>query len=134
MPFYKGQYKMNLQEINELIEELESVDTTSINCVNLASLYIIRDNLKQGYLKLAEPQSAIVEKELSDILPQYKEYVDIKTKYQLGEVGEAIVIKRLRGVCKELEEFIRILYSSTDLPEERKWIENTIKNLQSIRG
>lgn len=109
---------MNITDINRTIKELEEDSTTFENCEKLASLYIVRDNFNR------------TTDELSDILPQYLKYVDIKRRYQLGEVSEKLVEKQIKIVCKEISDFIRALYSSTDTPEERNYIKNMIDSLQ----
>ena len=113
---------LNITEINNTITELENGDTTFANCQKLASLYIVRDKF---------PVNA-VEHELSDILPQYKNYCAVKRKYQLNELTVDAVINSVNGVCKEIQEFIEILYGSTDTPEERERIRQMIQNLQKI--
>lgn len=110
---------MNIHDVNTTIQKLEQGETTFENCQKLASLYIIRDKY------IGE-----TEKELNDILPQYKKYVDIKRKYQLGEVSEKLVERQIKIVCKEISEFIHTMYAGTDMPEERKYIENMITGLQ----
>ena len=115
---------LNITEINNTIIELENGDTTFANCQKLASLYIVRD-------KLSNHVNA-VEHELSDILPQYKNYCAVKRKYQLSELTVDAVINSIGGVCKEIQEFIETLYGSTDTQEERERIQQMIQNLQKI--
>lgn len=115
---------INLEEIYNTIAELENGDTTFASCQKLASLYIVRDNLQH-------PTNQ-VEHELSDILPQYKEYCNIKRRYQLNEIGAQAVINSLQGVCKEITEFIQMLYGSTDMPDERAMLKEMINSLQTI--
>jgi hypothetical protein len=109
---------MDVKDINRTISELEQDSTTFENCEKLAHLYIVRDNFYQY--------------EAEDILPQYIKYVDIKRRYQLGEVSEKLVEKQIILVCKEVSEFLRQLYSSTDLPEEREVFKSMITGLQNI--
>lgn len=109
---------MELKDINRTISELEQDSTTFENCEKLASLYIVRDNFNQD--------------EVEDILPQYIKYMDIKKRYQLGEVSEKLVAKQMKLVCKEVSEFLHQLYSSTDLPEEREVFKSMVIGLQSI--
>lgn len=108
---------MDVKDINRTIAELEQDSTTFENCEKLASLYIVRDNFNQD--------------EVEDILPQYLKYIDIKKRYQLGEVSEKLVEKQMKAVCKELSEFLHQLYSSTDLPEERTVFKNMVMGLQN---
>ena len=58
--------------------------------------------------------------------------MDIKKRYQLGEVSEKLVAKQMKLVCKEVSEFLHQLYSSTDLPEEREVFKSMVIGLQSI--
>ena len=113
---------LNITEINNTITELENGDTTFANCQRLASLYVVRDKFPVN----------TVEHELSDILPQYKNYCAVKRKYQLNELTVDAVINSIGGVCKEIQEFIETLYGSTDTPEERERIQQMIQNLQKI--
>lgn len=113
---------MDIKDINRTITELEDDSTTFENCNKLASLYIIKEFFNKN----------AVEDELTDILPQYKKYTDIKRRYQLGEASEKTVEKQIKLVCKEVSEFIHFLYSSTDLPIEREIIKNMVMGLQSL--
>ena len=110
---------MDIKDINRTIDELEKDSTTFENCEKLASLYIVRDKFN-------------TQTEFDDILPQYTKYTDIKRRYQLGEVSEKLVEKQTKMVCKEISEFIRSLYSSTDIPEERTILKNMINGLQNL--
>lgn len=115
---------MNIQEIRDTIIELEKGETTFASCQKLASLYIVRDKF--------QPTANKVESELSDILPQYKEYCSIKRRYQLGEIESGMVVTALQGVCKEITEFIQILYGSTDMPTERELLRQMTTGLLAI--
>ena len=117
---------LNMEEINNTIEELENSSTTFDNCMKLASLYIVRDE----HQKTVTDDGKQVESELNDILPQYQIYCNIKRKYQLQELPDTTVQIAMKAVCKEIEEFMHTLYSSTDMPEERELIRNLIHNLQ----
>lgn len=121
---------MEYELIQETIEALERDETTFFNCQNLASLYIVREYLK-AYPHGEEPQ---VEKELSDILPQYQQYKDIKRKYQMSEIAKEQVIKSINNVCSEIKEFFDILYRSTDMQEEREAITKIISLLYKEYG
>lgn len=68
-------------------------------------------------------------KELSDIMPSYIEYINLKRDYQLGLISESRVIKSLKFVCIEIREFLDTLYSSTDMNKERKCIRDMIYNI-----
>ena len=116
---------MNLTDINDAIETLSESDSTLSNVRNLASLYIVQDRL-QNALKT---QNNSVESELNDILPSYKKYCEIKRKFQLKELTEEAVHKALERVCKEVNEFLHILYSNTDTEKEREILKAQIRGI-----
>lgn len=68
--------------------------------------------------------------EYNDILPSYDLYVNAKRKYQLGELNETVVLTYLECLCKEINDFLNVLYSSTDMWKERKIINKTLKSLK----
>lgn len=113
---------MDMYLIDSTIEELENSDTTFTNCERLASLYIIKEHYK-NYPPVLRGLYDDVEEELNEIAPQYRTYCDIKRNYQKGDASKEAVLTSLKKVCKEIEEFTRILYSSTDMPEERKLLK-----------
>ena len=125
---------LNLDEINNTIEALENSSTTFETCSKLASLYIVRDKLQNAVQREIDASESKLndrtERELSDILPQYKNYCEIKRKYQLNEVTEKAVYVSMADVCKEIKEFMQTLYSSTDTPKEREMIKNLIDQLR----
>lgn len=112
---------MDVLEIENTIKELEEGDTTFTNCQKLASLYVVLDKLGNTDDK--------VEQELDDILPAYRLFVNTKRRYQLGEIQESAVLNELMLVCREIQEFINIMYVGTDMPEERHIIERTLTTL-----
>lgn len=123
---------MNITEINNTVLELENGPTSFASCQKLASLYIIQDRYNKTNTDIEEveqPKPDKVKQELSDILPQYQRYREIKRKFQLNEVTENAVINSIDAVCKEITEFLRTLYGSTDMQEEREAI---IKMVQSL--
>ena len=71
------------------------------------------------------------EKELIDILPSYLDYIDMKREYQMGNISEGRVIKSLKFVCIEIEEFLLTLYSSTDMNKERKCIKDMVNSIST---
>ena len=123
---------LDLQEINNTIEQLENGDTNFANCQKLASLYIVRDNLQKAKIQPESGQIDGVEKELSDILPQYRLYVTVKRKYQLHELPKEAVMLAMTDVCQEIQEFIQTLYTGTDMAYEREQLTEMIKDLQTI--
>lgn len=119
---------MDLYMIDSTIEELENSETNFSNCEKLATLYIIKEHYKQ-YPPVLRGLYDDVEEELNDIAPQYKTYCDIKRNYQLGTGSKEAVIKSAQAVCREINEFINILYSSTDMKEERDELKKLLINL-----
>lgn len=116
---------MDIQMIRDAIEELENEDVTYDNINELASLYIVYNNLQRsGYSMITS-----VESEARDILPYYIKYQDIKRRYQTNQTTEGEVIQGIKKVCKELSEFIDALYSGTDMNKERLCIKDMIKQL-----
>ena len=109
---------MNLREIEDTIEELENGDTTYDNCIKLSALYSVRDNLKSD-----------TRKELDDVLPLFKMYVAVKTKYQLNELPATSLELAMHDLCKEVSEFIETLYKNTELKEERETIKDMLIKL-----
>lgn len=117
---------MDMYMIDDTIEELEQSDTNFANCDKLAMLYIIKDHYKK-YPPVLRGLYDEVEEELNDIAPQYKKYCELKRKYQLKEISKEPVIQSMNLVCKEIEDFIRILYCNTDMKEERDLIIKMLK-------
>ena len=113
---------MDIIAIQDNIEALENSDTTFDNVKELALLYIVRDKLKTHEID-------VVQTELADILPAYNKYCNTKRKYQLDEVTEGAVIKDLKLVCKEIQEFIHTLYTHTDMRWERKLLIDMISTI-----
>ena len=109
---------MDMKEISDTIEELENGTTTFDNCIKLSALYNVRNNLKSD-----------TEKELNDILPQFRMYVAVKKKYQLGELHQEDLEFAMRSMCRDIEEFIETLYNNTELEEERETIRDMIVRL-----
>ena len=108
--------------IKDAINELEQGKTTMDAIVDLANLYTVLDHLN--------PQNNDnISAEIDDIMPAYNNYRDIKCKYQRHEISEGAVIKALNVLCIEIEEFIGILYSSTDMNRERKCINDLAEKL-----
>ena len=108
---------LNINDINATIKYYEEQGTNLENCRILADLYTCRNNIDR---------KDDTEKELNDILPCYREYCKIKKEYQLGNTTKEKVITSMKLVCKEIKEFIRALYSNTDMQEERDLLENLV--------
>lgn len=125
---------MTKLEIEQVIEELKKEDLTFSNARNLASLYIIYNNIEKSNTEQSDESDVISHtalQELTDILPAYKNYCMLKRKYQLNEISEDCLPPAMKFVSQELYEFIKTLYSNTYLRKERSFIEEMLKNLIS---
>lgn len=109
---------MDMLEIENTIEELENGPTTFDNAIKLSALYSVRDNLNSD-----------TEKELEDILPQFRMYVAVKKGYQLKELTADDLKFAMRSMCRDIEEFIETLYNNTELQEERDTIHDMLERL-----
>ena len=119
---------LDLQDVNSSIKALENGDTTYENCEKLASLYIIR----QYFNKPLKSNGNAMENEYKDILPQYHKYIELKRRYQLGEVNEKAVENSIKKVCTEIVEFLRTFYQCIDTPQERLIITKMLAEIQRI--
>ena len=117
---------MDIYAIDEAIQTLENGETTIDNVLELASLYIVRDNMFRTGISA---KSNDFQAEVNDILPAYEEYRQVKTQFHLNNVPDFVVAKALRLLCKEIEEVIDVLYGSTDMNKERKCIRDLIDKL-----
>ena len=118
---------MNLAEVNEATKELLNGPLTLSNARNLSALITI-----QSYMKNAiQSKPDGLEQELNDILPQYKEYCNIKRGYQLGKLSDTDLIVAMRHVCKEVNEFLLSLYENTETAEERTMLKTMLKDVQN---
>lgn len=115
---------MDLLVINDLIDDIESGDTSLSNIRNLSALYNVKSHL------IGTKKYDSIVKELNDILPSYLQYIEVKRKYQMKEVSEELVLSYLKSVCKEIKEFVQTLYSGTDTEGERKIIKQMVKEIQ----
>lgn len=115
---------MDLSTINDMIDEIERSETSLSNIRNLSALYNVKTHLV-GSVKYDS-----VSKELNDILPSYKVYIDAKRDYQLNKTTEDNILLRLKNVCKEIEEFVQALYSNTDTQAERVIIDELKQKLK----
>lgn len=113
---------LDIKKIQESIEDLEQSDTTMSNCSKLAALYTVRDHLLDGV------QHDKVTKELSDILPEYTLYMHTKQQYHKDLMSKESVKAEMNKLCKELSEFIMMLYRCSDMPEEREALIKTLKD------
>ena len=115
---------MDIKEINNLIDELEQGETSLSNVRNLSALYNVKSHI------LGTSNYDKTTKELSDILPSYLQYINVKRRYQLREVTEDAVYINMKQLCKEIKEFVQTLYSCTDTPKERELIKQIVKEMQ----
>ena len=118
---------MNLAEVNDAIKELQESPLTLSNARNLSALINVRNYLQNVTQSITDS----LEQELNDILPQYKNYCLIKRQYQLGRLSTEDLVISMRRVCKEIREFLLILYRSTDTEVERKLIESMINDVRN---
>lgn len=119
---------LNIDEINETILGLENnAPTTFDTCMKLSALYNVRDRLSNAIQSV--PDS--LESELNDVLPQYKKYREIKRQYQMGKTTETDVTKAIQAVCKEILEFLLVLYRNTDTAFEREQILTMLNNVRN---
>ena len=129
---------VNIDEIQATIEELENSDTTFENCHKLADLYIVdtfyrsrtKNATEVNLMRVSANDERNVEQELNDLFPYYKKYAETKRKYQLGQLPETLLQKDLENLCREIEEFLHILYNNTYTEEERTAIKTLIADLE----
>lgn len=114
---------MDLITVNELIDELEQSETSLSNVRNLSALYNVKTHL------IGTSNYDSVERELKDILPSYRQYIDSKRRYQLKEITLENVHINMKKLCQEIREFIQTLYSGTDSQEERTILKKMIKDM-----
>lgn len=117
---------MNIAEVDEAINELQESSLTLSNARNLSALVNVREYLQNAIQ--SKPDS--LEAELNDVLPQYKNYCEVKRQYQLKQASEDDIVIALRKVCKEVKEFLLILYQNTDMKIERTMIKNMMSDVQ----
>ena len=116
---------MNIEEIQNEIKTLENDATTFSNVSKLASLYIVNEHLQNGTQTIVDG----IQRELNDILPAYRKYVEVKREFQLKNTDKTALIDSIQLVCKELQEFISTLYNNTECEECRNLISKTLKSL-----
>lgn len=118
---------MNLAEVNKEINELLNSPLTLSNARNLSALIVVQSYLQNAIQ--SAPDS--LEQELNDILPRYKEYCEIKQRYQRNQASDDELIIAMRRVCKEVKEFLLILYQNTDMQIERTMLKAMLKDVQN---
>ena len=80
-------------------------------------------------MHVSEAQVSKLAKRVKDILPSYLGYINVKRKFQLHKTTNENVIIAMKALCTEIKEFIQILYSSTDTPQERNIIKEMLKEM-----
>lgn len=127
---------LDIELIENTIDELEHGDTNFDSCVNLAALYIIKENFRNGRYSRAKNAENSTISELVDILPMYRKFCEIKRKYQLREISKESVVEAIQDVCIEVKEFIMTMFYYADLEEEKDQIKKLIdeieKNLKNV--
>ena len=119
---------LDFNEIRDTISQLENSKTTYDTCSKLADLYIVLDHSENANVQDTKSNDTVVN-ELSDILPAYTEYVKVKTNYKLNRGTKDSVLYSMDLLDKEITEFIDILFSSSDMSEERELLKRMLSNL-----
>ena len=118
---------MDLELIQDTISQLEHLEPTYETCQKLASLYIVKEYYKPPVIS----RLSQVEDELLDILPRYKDYIEVKKEYQLERLSKDKVLLELNKLCEEIYQFIDTLYKCSDMEEERNIIINMTHNISN---
>ena len=116
---------LNLVEIQNTIKELENSETTFANCQKLASLYIVQ----RFYSPQDTEQIEEVSTEIDDILPAYQQYCEVKRQFQLQRLPDTSVIQAMKNVCAELRDLVMVIYSNSDMENERQQLKNLLIDL-----
>lgn len=123
---------MTKLEIKQAIAELEPEELTLSNARNLASLYILYNNVEKSNTEQSDKSESISDRtviELKDIFPAYMKYRETKTKYQRHEISDDALVPCMRLVAQEIKEFVYTLYTNTYLRKERKILEDMLAEL-----
>ena len=122
---------LDLDMIESTIKELEDSETNFSNCQRLASLIMLRDYYKSNVPITSDSNDNVI-KEYNDILNSYNNYCSLKRKYQLKEINGSYIEEAIQTLCKDIREFVEILYSLTDMPYERQELNNMIVELEAL--
>ena len=123
------------QELLREIEEYENKTPTYQVCEKLATLYTIYDHnfskslSKFSYSSSRELQQENIVGKNIDILPAYHSYVEVKKRFQYGDVPKEKVLYFLNTLSQEIKDFFAMLYRNTDMPEERDIINQLINDI-----
>ena len=94
--------------------------TDFLRVMVLSSLYIVREHF--------DKDDAVIT-EYNDILPNYSKYCEIKRKFQLNELPDTAIQPAILAVCKEVKEFLLILYNNTDTQNERELLQEMLNSI-----
>lgn len=124
---------MDIKEIEKEIEKLENEKESYKTVSALADMYIVRKYLnKKNTAETYSEQNTENDAEtefMTDVLPAYKRYKEVKRKYQLGNTTKEKVLLCMDKLTKEIKELIQIMYTNSDMPEERNKISEFIEDL-----
>lgn len=123
---------MDIIEINNTIKELESADSSLSNIRNLASLYIVQEQIQHKLNSTSQQSNDAVLTELYEVIPSYKQYVIAKRRRQLNEISEDLVLDTLSRLGKELRDFVKSLYTATASENERILLSKIIVDLKNV--
>lgn len=123
---------MDIIEINNTIKELESADSSLSNIRNLASLYIVQEQIQHKLNSTSQQSNDAVLTELYEVIPSYKQYVIAKRRRQLNEISEDLVLDTLSRLGKELRDFVKSLYTATASENERILLSKIIVDLKDV--
>ena len=70
-----------------------------------------------------------IDKEYADIQPRYHEYCDVKREYQLNNIPVSALETSVVYLCKEIKEFMQVLYSNSDTEFEKTAFENVLREM-----
>ena len=70
-----------------------------------------------------------IDKEYADIQPRYHEYCDVKREYQQNNIPVSALETSVVYLCKEIKEFMQVLYSNSDTEFEKTAFENVLREM-----
>ena len=70
-----------------------------------------------------------IDKEYADIQPRYHEYCDVKREYQLNNIPVSALETSVVYLCKEIKEFMQVLYSNSDTEFEKTAFKNVLREM-----
>nr|DAE06076.1 MAG TPA: hypothetical protein [Siphoviridae sp. ctsxw88] len=125
--------KQNIETIDKEIIKLANMPIND-NTAKALSIYgTARAELKRLYktenAETEQNKTDIAEKEYKDIQPRYAEYCNVKKQYQLNTVPQELLKQSTKYLCKEIEEFIQILYTNSDTDFEKTEFKNSLEKM-----